>query len=145
MADPVPHALESVTMDLLVGSDYFWHIIGDDRIMLPSGIFILLSKFGCIITGRCPEVISDEQDSRSCTMLVTTSLNQMASDEAFYCSVNVFLVRNPNLERFWCLETIGITDPVGRESDDGVLEMFCKTIKYKDERYHVTWPIMMLL
>ena len=38
MANPVPHALESATIDLLVGSDYFWHIIGGDRIMLPSRI-----------------------------------------------------------------------------------------------------------
>ena len=91
MANPVLHALESARSDLMVGLDYFYHIIGGDRIMLPSGIFILLSRFGCIITGRCPEVKSDEQDSRSCTMLVTTSLNQMASDEAFYCSVNVSL------------------------------------------------------
>ena len=140
MADPVPHALESATIDLLVGSDYFWHIIGGDRIMLPSGIFMLPSRFGYIITGRCPELKSDKQDSRFCTMLVTTRLNQMASDEAFYCSVNVSLVKNPNLERFWYLETIGITDPVGRESDDEVLEMFCKTIKFKDGRYQVAWP-----
>ena len=75
MADPVPHALESATTDLLVGSDYFWYIIRGDRIMLLSGIFMLLSRFSYIIIGRCPEVKSDEQDSRSCTMLVTTSLN----------------------------------------------------------------------
>ena len=42
-------------------------------------------------------------------MLVTTSLNQMAFNEAFYCSVNVSLVKNQNLERFWCLKMIGIT------------------------------------
>ena len=65
----------------------------------------------------------------------------MASDEAFYCSVNVSLAKNSNLERFWCLEMIGITDPVGRESDDEALEMLCKTIKFKDERYQVTWPL----
>ena len=71
-------------------------------------------------------------------MLVITSLNQMASDEAFYCSVNVSLAKTSNLERFWCLETIGITDPVGRKSDDEACEMLCKTIKFKDGRYPVT-------
>ena len=96
MANPVPHALESATIDLLVGSDYFLHIIGSDRIMLSCGIFMLPSRFSYIITGRCPEVKSDEQDSRSCTMFVTTGLNQMASDKAFYCSVNVSLVKNTN-------------------------------------------------
>ena len=67
-------------------------------------------------------------------MLITTSLNQMAApDEVFQYSVNISLVKNPNLERFWCLETIGITDPVGRESDDEAFEMFCTTIKFKME------------
>ena len=56
-------------------------------------------------------------------MLVSISLNQVTSDQAFFCSVNVSLVKNPNLERFWCLETIGIMDPIGRESDDKILEI----------------------
>ena len=38
------------------------------------------------------------------------------------------------------LETIGMTDPVGRESDDEALEMFYKAIKFKDGRYQVAWP-----
>ena len=91
MANPVLHALESARSDLMVGLDYFYHIIGGDRIMLPSGIFMLPSRFGCIIPGRCPEVKSDEQGKRSFRMLITTNLNQIASDEAFYCSVNVSL------------------------------------------------------
>ena len=31
-------------------------------------------------------------------------------------------------------------DPIDRESDDKILEMFCKTIKFEDRRYQVTWP-----
>ena len=94
MADPVLHALESARSDLMVGSDYFYHIIGGDRIILPSGIFMLPSRFGYFIPGRCPEVKSDEQARRSSFgMLVITNLNQVASDEAFYCSVNVSLVK----------------------------------------------------
>ena len=45
-----------------------------------------------------------------------------------------------SLEWLWCLETIGMTDPVGRESDDEALEMFYKAIKFKDGRYQVAWP-----
>ena len=28
MADPIPHNLETTTIDLLVGSDYFWDVVG---------------------------------------------------------------------------------------------------------------------
>ena len=45
---------------------------------------MLSSKFGYIITGKCPEVKYDEQDKGSCTMLVSTSLNQVTSDQAFF-------------------------------------------------------------
>ena len=48
-------------------------------------------------------------------------------------------MKNPNLDRFWYLETTGITDRVGKESDDEALEMLCKTIKFKDGRYQVIW------
>ena len=46
MADPIPNTLEIMSIDLLVGFDYFWDVVGGDKIMLPSGIFMLPSKFG---------------------------------------------------------------------------------------------------
>ena len=46
------------------------------------------------------------------------------------------MTRNPTLENFWNLETIGIRDPVRADSDDDdVLRRFSKTIKFKDNRY----------
>ena len=70
MPDLIPHTLETMSIDLLVGSDYFWDVVGGDKIMLPSGIFMLLSKFGYIITGRCPEINCDNQDKSSSTFIV---------------------------------------------------------------------------
>ena len=55
LADSIPGALESVAIDLLIGSDFFWDIVGGNKVILPSGMFILPSKFGYIITGRCPD------------------------------------------------------------------------------------------
>ena len=37
MANPIPHTLETMAIDLLVSSDYFWDVVGGDKIMLPSG------------------------------------------------------------------------------------------------------------
>ena len=52
--------------------------------MLPSGIFISSSRFAYVITGKCLEVKCDEQDKGSCTMLVSTSLNQVTSDQVLF-------------------------------------------------------------
>ena len=140
LADLVPHSREVTTIDLLIGSDYFWDVVGGDKIMLPSGMFMLPSKFGYIITGRCPEANHNGRDRSPCTLFVAAELDQLRSNHTLDCSVNVSLVKNPNLENFWCLETIGIKDSMCRESDDEALEKFCETIKYQDRRYQVTWP-----
>ena len=52
MADCLPNTLENTTIDLLIGSDYFWDIIESDKVTLPSGMFLLPSKFGYIVTGK---------------------------------------------------------------------------------------------
>ena len=89
MADPIPHTLEIMSIDLLVGFDYFWDVVGGDKIMLPSGIFKLPSKFGYIITGRCPEINQD----RSSSMLLVATECKVSSNQSFYCSVNVSLIK----------------------------------------------------
>ena len=139
MADPIPNTVETTAIDLLVGSDYFWDVVGGDKIMLPSGIFMLPSKFGYIITGRYPGNDLDNQNKNASTLLVSTNRNEVVSS-SFYCSVNVSLIKNPDLERFWSLETIGIKDPMSKESDEEAIEKFCSTIKFEEGRYQVSWP-----
>ena len=111
MADPIPNTVETTAIDLLVGSDYFWEVVGGDKMMLPSGIFMLPSKFGYIITGRYPGNGLDSRDKGASTLLVSTSGNEVVSP-SFYCSVNFSVIKNPDLERFGSLETIGIKDPI---------------------------------
>ena len=75
MADRVPSTLENTTIDLLIGLDYFWDIVEGDKVVLPSGMFLVPSKFGYIVTGKFP-------DNVQClchhvhTLFVTTEINQ---------------------------------------------------------------------
>ena len=39
LADHIPNTLESADVDILIGSDFFWNIIGGDKIVLPLGMF----------------------------------------------------------------------------------------------------------
>jgi len=50
------------------------------------------------------------------------------------------ITKNPTLEEFWNLETIGIRDPVGAESDDDVLMRFSETTRHENNWYQVNWP-----
>ena len=51
MADNIPKNSSLVDIDILVGSDYFWDIIGRERVVLPSGLLLLSSKLGYRLTG----------------------------------------------------------------------------------------------
>ena len=49
----------------------------------------------------------------------STNGNEVVSPSC-YCSVNVSVMKNPDLERFWSLETIGIKNPMSKERDKEV-------------------------
>jgi len=140
MADFVLNSTEATTIDLLIGSDYFWEIAGGDKVVLPSGMFMLPSKFGFIVTGKCC-VETDRKSDNPCALFVTTEFQEGASDYQVQCSANLSSVRiHPDLERFWNLQTIGIGDPQCTESDDDDMRSFNENIKFENRRYQVTWP-----
>ena len=68
LADFIPCALETTHIDLLIGSNYFWDIVGGDKIVLPSEMFMIPSGLGYIITGKCPEIASVHQDGNLGTL-----------------------------------------------------------------------------
>jgi len=76
LADFVPHTR---TVDLLIGSDYFWDIVGSDKVMLPSGMYILPSRFGYIVTGRSPGITKDLGGGSYCAIFTATELVQELS------------------------------------------------------------------
>ena len=53
LADHLPVSSDAASIDLLLGSDYFWNIVSADGIALPSGLLLVSSKLGYILTGKC--------------------------------------------------------------------------------------------
>ena len=112
-----------MTIDILVGSDYFWNIIDGDRITLPSGLLLLSSKLGYVLTGRYPDPAEGEVNNVSSCMVTIMSQND-----------------SPCLSDLWNLETIGICDPIHVKDDDRALDKFNNTICYQEGQYFITWP-----
>ena len=52
LADDIPKMLESSSVDILIGNDYYLHIIMSQRIEVQPGLYLLSSKLGWIFTGR---------------------------------------------------------------------------------------------
>ena len=44
LADTIPRDSETDSIDLLIGSDYFWTIVGLEKLTLPSGLHLVSSK-----------------------------------------------------------------------------------------------------
>ena len=98
LADSIPNTLESVTIDLLIGLDYFWSIVGGNKVMLPLGMFMLPSKFVYIITGKCPDTRESIIDGKSCTLFVSTKVGQIVPELCLQCLATTPAIGNPRLE-----------------------------------------------
>ena len=74
LADLIPHTQVTSTVDLLIGFDYFWDIVGGDKVTIPSGMFMLPSRFGYTVTGRSPGTTKDFQSGSYCALFTATEL-----------------------------------------------------------------------
>ena len=65
--------LTTETVDILVGSDYLWVIMDNERIVLPSGLFLVSSKSGYTTTGKYfdPGTDFDRHNNQTVSFCVT--------------------------------------------------------------------------
>ncbi len=114
---------ELIQPDILIGLDFYYLLASGKRIDLSAGLVLIHSRFGWIPTGRIP----DATDSSSCLCAHTLAIP--ASDPLA-----------DTVERFWTLDSIGVTD-CGQTSDDAAaLESFRKSVVIDKGRYSVSWP-----
>ena len=88
-------------IDILVGNDYFQDFILPERRQLRPGLYAVRTRLGWIVSGRT----SAQPDTSSPT--TTPSLVVMSALPA--AQTNTSPLDKPQPERFWDLETVGIT------------------------------------
>ena len=52
LADTLPKTMESSTLGLLIGNDYYNDIMSSEKVKIEEGLYIIKSKFGWVISGR---------------------------------------------------------------------------------------------
>ncbi len=126
--------------DILVGLDYYYDVIETEgKQQLPSGLYLIPSKVGLVLGGKCQE----ETESRFNTnaILVNTQFDSSLPESSMYYTKADSTMQSVHTEKdFWDLELIGITDCPLMNDDDKAAIQFNETIKYEDMRYYVTWP-----
>ena len=136
LADDLPSKGEISSIDLLIRNDYYLDMILPQKIEIQPGLYMLGSKLGWILSGRTSETIENTTESN---MLILTHGKQIHKETTFLTCVDKSLPMKPNLEDFWKLETIGISDSPDQCDNDVALKKFSETLKYDQGWYSVTW------
>ena len=136
MADTVPSNSEPSSVDLLIGSDYFWSILGTEKVILPSGLYLISSN----LTGKYSDPNHVSCKSHISTCFVTTQVNHTLFEVSLFSSSDDTITKSPNIEDFWRLETIGIGDSLDQTDDDRALEQFNSSVCFENGRYYIKWP-----
>ena len=141
LADTIVTSAEVFQVDMLVGNDYYFDLLQPRKIDLGNGLYLFQSKLGWVFGGKVEsktEVVS-EQNLLVSTMGVAPT-NVDTSTHNMLTSVESSITAKPNLELFWNLESLGITESPLTCDDDLALDHFNKTVKFEEGRYMVTWP-----
>ena len=113
---PLAHPLttnKEFNISLLVGADHYWDIVGN-RIIRGDGPTAVESKLGYLISGPSPIPISQFVTSANSVMMLTTPTSEF------------------NLEKFWDLESIGVT-PTDDSLEDNVLDHYLTSCVSRDQ------------
>ena len=136
LADSFPTEKEETTIELLIGNDYYLDFILPQRVEVQSGLYMLASKLGWILTGRTTEATKDTTEYN---MLIMTHSTNTVKETSLLTPDRSFPTK-PNLEDFWRLESIGINDSPLDSDNEKALKIFNNTLKFEDNRYQVSWP-----
>ena len=107
------------------------------KVEVQSGLYILGSKLGWILSGRTSEIV---ENSTGSSMLIMTHGKGIDNETTFLTCLDKSLPMKPNLVDFWKLESTGINDSPVESDNDVALKKFSETLKYDEGRYTVTWP-----
>ena len=102
IADTIPGHSETDSIDLLIESNYFWTTVGEEKLTLPSGLHLVSSKIGHILTGKYMDPVdkksSNQQQVSTCFAMM--QVNCIVPEMNLLLSADVTVMGNPNIEDF---------------------------------------------
>lgn len=104
-------------IDVLLGMDYYFHLVTEKRIQATDGLFLVQSKFGWLVGGRY---------DNTCLLIQETPC--------------LLTIETPSVKHLWELETIGITNIKDDKAEEEALKTFYKNVTYENREYTVAWP-----
>ncbi|XP_045171011.2 uncharacterized protein LOC123533438 [Mercenaria mercenaria] len=119
LAHPVTED-NNFTISMLIGADFYWDIV-EDRIIRGEGPTAVKSKIGYLLSGPVPA--------------------ESAHSTNHVCNVNTLHFSPDMLERFWSLESMGITQTTEDNDKSDYFKNYQQScIEFKDSRYSAKLP-----
>ena len=119
LAEPLCDTEERVTIDILVGGDFYHDLVLPERVTFSDGLILLNSKFGYICAGK----------------ITTTATHD--NQALFFDSEPDPLM---DLQRFWATEDAATLPTSYSVSDTTATEILNETVTQEAGRYVVKWP-----
>ena len=118
------------SVDVLIGSDYYWDVVEGEIIRGAEGLVAVRSKFGWLLSG--PVKSKDHEYVTHSNVVIHRPFDSPQETDGESELVN-------ELRRFWDVESVGITEVNNKEIRK---ELFPASIKYNfiDGRYEVNLP-----
>lgn len=115
-------------VDILIGNDYYFSVISEQKIKLRENLYMVQSDFGWILSGKMDSSPTQE-------LSVVTYFH--SNIDTLFNDPDLPLIET-NMKSLWELESIGITDSPKENREDDAVKRFNETTKYKDNRYSVS-------
>uniref|UniRef100_A0A915EBB4 Peptidase aspartic putative domain-containing protein n=1 Tax=Ditylenchus dipsaci TaxID=166011 RepID=A0A915EBB4_9BILA len=111
-----------IEVEMLIGVAYYYQLM-DWKMpkKMPSGLYKIETKLGPMLTGEGAFTKHKKGTSSFVNFSAEKSTNEV-------------------LEQFWQLENLGISEDPAENDDETAMELFQKSINFKDGRYCVRWP-----
>uniref|UniRef100_A0A182EV55 Integrase catalytic domain-containing protein n=2 Tax=Onchocerca ochengi TaxID=42157 RepID=A0A182EV55_ONCOC len=145
--------------DIIIGVDYFFKFIQFNKThAMNSGFSLVNSIVGAMVAGsgyiskfrerdykelfNSSDLIayagwSNKQSSNNTSNTNTENSNIQSENNEI---VKPTKTTNPDIDRFWKLEIIGVQEDPNLHDDEHVLERLRESIKKVNDRYQVAWP-----
>lgn len=80
MADDIPIKERMMTVDLLIGNDYYNEIIGDEKFELDKGFYLVNSSLGWIFSSGIPCFVNEGRTELSMLMEESFDISQASKE-----------------------------------------------------------------
>lgn len=115
---------ETLNVDILVGSDYYWTLVTGHTIRGTQGPTALHTKLGWVLSGP---VSCGNPGGQQSSNLVTTHVLKCATEQVHYEGIE------GEVKKFWDLESLGIKTP-------SIHEEFLEKLTHRGDHYQVSLP-----